>query len=173
MLREPSGCDKCRVVGEPDHVELAAGALQMIEEPTKETVVISPVQMHDDFGLRVDGFDGVVAGVDQPRQVGVLIGGPSLWPEHAPGNLVPHLDPFGSDALFFEGGEYVGGELENVCFQLVDRMAGPGGGFFLVARVRPGVAVVKINQNAKTHLPCALGHDGDLIAATVSVALIR
>lgn len=82
------------------------------------------------------------------------------------------LHPLGGDAFGFEGAKDVYGVIEDVLLEFIDGVAGPRGGFVLVAGVGPGVAVVEVDEEAEAEPMGAFGEGDGFIAAAMAVARV-
>ena len=86
------------VVRRGDDVEAHASLRDVVEPPAIEAVVAAVGQVEHDLGARRAGLDGVVAGLQEPRQVVPVrrVEGVTVGPQHAGVQLVANLDHVGA-----------------------------------------------------------------------------
>lgn len=149
------------------------GGLQSIEHPPKQGVVVAVGNMDDHFRVRVDRLHGVVTAVDELREVGETVDRhptariPGVHrPKHAVIGFVADLDPFGMDPRHGQSGQNRGRVDAHGLGQLGHGVVGPSRGLGLVSGIGPGITVMKINQDTKSHALSLdrLGHHIRLVA---------
>lgn len=139
-----------------DHVPLAAGRAQVVEEPAEVGVVVAIGQMQDDLGVGIHRLGGGVSAVDELAQGGE-VGRLALVPQHAAVDLVAHLHPADGDAVVLEVFEDALGVAVHIGVELGNGVAGPCRRLGLFARVGPAVAVVEVDHDAHALRGGALG----------------